>query len=294
MKGIVRFLLVTSFLMLLTACSSADEEKASQDKQVEVNDSAQYSDEQEKSEKEAPAEESTTEETTERKIIHTAMLSTNVKDLSKAQNNIEQKVKKYGGYIVESNVYQEDEQTSSGKMTVRIPEQHFETFISDAEGEASKVLERNVTGQDVTEQFVDLEARIKSKRAVEERLLDFMKNAEKTEDLLKISSDLATIQEEIEVMVGRMKYLENQTSFSTIELTMFENRIIVPGLDGEELNTWERTKKQFVTSMNGILSGGSALVIFLLGNSPAFLLLGAIGVGGFLIYKRWKQQKQEK
>ena len=48
-----------------------------------------------------------------------------------------------------------------------------------------------------------------------------MKGAEKTEDLLKISSDLAKVQEEIEVIIGKMKYLENQTSFSTIELTMY-------------------------------------------------------------------------
>ena len=79
-------------------------------------------------------------------IIHNATIRTNVKELAKAQSNIEQKVKKYGGYIVESNVYKEDDQTSSGHMIVRIPEKHFETFLSDAEGEASKVLERNVTG----------------------------------------------------------------------------------------------------------------------------------------------------
>ena len=157
----------------------------------------------------------------ERMIIHNAIIRTNVKELAKAQSNIEQKVKEYGGYIVESNVYKEDDQTSSGHMIVRIPEKHFETFLSDAEGEASKVLERNVTGQDVTEQYVDLTSRLKSKRIVEERLLTFMKGAEKTEDLLKISSDLAKVQEEIEVIVGKMKYLENQASFSTIELTMY-------------------------------------------------------------------------
>ncbi|MBW9235445.1 DUF4349 domain-containing protein, partial [Leptospira santarosai] len=101
-------------------------------------------------------------------------------------------------------------------------EENFEKFLLEAEGEAAKVLERNVTGQDVTEQYVDLESRVRSKRAVEERLLDFMSKAQKTEDLLKISEDLAQVQEEIEVMVGKMKYLENQTSFSTIEISMYE------------------------------------------------------------------------
>src|SRR5690625_6804027 len=96
-------------------------------------------------------------------------------------------------------------------MTVRIPEKHFQTFLTDTEEEAAEVLSRNVSGQDVTEQYVDLESRLKSKHAVEERLLAFMEDAKKTEDLLKISKDLATVQEDIEVIVGKMKYLENQS-----------------------------------------------------------------------------------
>ena len=219
-----------------------------------------------------------------------------MKELARAQNNIEQKVKKYGGYIVESNVYKVDDQTSSGTMVVRIPEKHFETFLTDAEEVASKVLERNVTGQDVTEQYVDLSSRIKSKRAVEERLLAFMKNAEKTEDLLKISSDLAKVQEEIEVMVGKMKYLENQTSFSTIELNMYENRVIIPEIDNKDLNTWDKTKKQLVMSTNALLAAGSGIIVFFIGNLPVLLILGvlAFAVYWFIKRKKWLELKKSK
>jgi hypothetical protein len=133
---------------------------------------------------------------------------------------------------------------------------------------------------------VDLESRVKSKRAVEERLLDFMSKAQKTDDLLKISADLAKVQEEIEVMVGKMKYLENQTSFSTIELLMVENRVVVPEIESKELNTWEKTKKQLATSTNSLLATGSALVVFFLGNLPVLLILGVIGYMVFWIIKR--------
>ena len=166
---------------------------------------------------------------TNRKIIHRAELQLNVKNLENTQLTIEKKVSEYGGYIVESNVHRESEESISARLTVRIPEKHFQTFLTDAEGEAAEVLNRNVTGEDVTEQYIDLESRVKSKRTVEERLLEFMGKAEKTEDLLKISSDLSKVQEEIELIVGKMKYLENQTSFSTIEIAMYENRVIVPG-----------------------------------------------------------------
>lgn len=255
-----------------------------------AHDSASYSTSNELGDvEESKSEESLADEDAERMIIQKAFIKANVKELAKAQNNIEQKVKKYGGYIVESNVYRVDDQTNSGNMVVRIPEKHFEAFLTDAEGETSQVLERNVTGQDVTEQYVDLTSRINSKRVVEERLLTFMKNAEKTEDLLKISADLAQVQEEIEVMAGKMKYLENQTSYSTIELTMIENRVIVPEIDNRDLNTWDKTKRQLVTSTNALLVTGSGIIVFFIGNLPVFVILGIIV---FVVYWFFRRRKR--
>ena len=109
------------------------------------------------------------EASTDRMIILQAWLQLNVKDFEKAEQNIEKKVNEYGGYIVESNVYREDDESVSGNMTVRIPEKHFQNFLTATEGEAADILKRNVTGQDVTEQYVDLKSRVKSKREVEAR-----------------------------------------------------------------------------------------------------------------------------
>ena len=292
MRKAIYILLISTLLLVLAACSSSDD-KAEMSSDVSKQSSNDVSGDMDgEAESEAATEESSETKTeapvvaSDRMIIHQASLSVNVKELDKAQSNIEKKVDQYGGYIVESNVYQEDDQTSSGRMIVRIPEKNFEKFLLDAEGVAAEVLERNVTGQDVTEQYVDLESRVKSKRAVEERLLDFMSKAQKTEDLLKISADLSEVQEEIEVMVGKMKYLENQTSFSTIELSMYENRVVVPEIESKELNTWEKTKKQLATSTNSLLSAGSALIVFFVGNLPVLLLLGVIGFIVFWIIKR--------
>ncbi|MFJ8065768.1 DUF4349 domain-containing protein [Psychrobacillus sp. NPDC096426] len=294
MKKVLFYFLLLSYFGLLVGCS-AIEEKSSVSEMDSVNDSVSYA-----KKEESPATgtvernaETPSEENDQRMIIHNAIIRTNVKELAKAQSNIEQKVKQYGGYIVESNVYREDDQTSSGSMIVRIPEKHFETFLTDVEGVASKVLERNVTGQDVTEQYVDLTSRLKSKRVVEDRLLTFMERAEKTEDLLKISSDLAKVQEEIEVIVGKMKYLENQSSFSTIELTMIENRVIIPGIENNDLNTWEKTKKQLVTSTNVLLATGSAIVVFFIGNLPVFLILAVIAFAMYWIIKRRRIEQKK-
>ncbi|MCP1155443.1 DUF4349 domain-containing protein [Peribacillus frigoritolerans] len=277
-------MLMFSLFLLLAGCSSNEKDDSaseSQDEKAESKMGASISGN--KVQEEAAEKEGMTDE---RKVIHQAQLELKVKNLEKAQMKIENKVAEYGGYVVESNVYREDEELVEGTITVRVPEAHFQDFLTDSEGEASEVVGRNVTGQDVTEQYVDLKARLKSKRAVEERLLAFMKDAEKTEDLLKISADLAVVQEEIEQLTGQIKYLENQTSYSTVTITLSQDRIVVPGIDNKELNTWERTKKQLATSANLLLKAGSGIIVFIIGNLPILIILGGAGAVVHWVIKR--------
>ncbi|MCM3768668.1 DUF4349 domain-containing protein [Neobacillus niacini] len=227
-------------------------------------------------------------------VIYQANLELRVKKFAQTVRNLEEKVSQYGGYIAESDVTREGKELLNGRLTIRLPQQHFQEFLHDAEGQAAEVLQRNITGQDVTEEYVDLESRLKSKRVVEERLLSFMKEAAKTEDLLKISADLAAIQEEIETIEGKMKFLENQTSFSTVTITLYENKVVVPDIDKDQLNTWEKTKKQFMKSTNLLLSFFSGLVVFTIGNLPILIIFIILAVLGFIIYKkRMGRQRQE-
>ncbi|GIN98158.1 hypothetical protein J6TS1_40280 [Siminovitchia terrae] len=296
-KRCFKGLLAAFFLIFLGACSSSDSEESKSTNEMAQMDKATGSNEIAVLDEE---DQSTVEEkkddqvnTSDRMIIHRANLEVRVKSLDKAQQNIEKKVKEYGGYIVESNEYRDENELMSGHVIVRIPEKQFQAFLNDTEDEVAEVLGRNVSGQDVTEEYVDLESRLKSKRAVEERLLGFMKEAQKTEDLLKISSDLAKVQEEIEVLVGKVKYLENQTAFSTVEISMQESKVVVPGVGDGDLDTWEKTKKQLAVSLNFLLAAASGLVVFFVGNLPVILLLVLIGVGIFYLVKRKRRKPKE-
>jgi len=299
MKRVVFTLLISIVLLFMTACSSNDSGSSDDmDSHFTSNEIAREMSEIESvsEDKEDSSTDDVVEDEdeitkyedieTDRMIIHQAQLDVNVKNLDKTQLNIEEKVNKYKGYIVESNVYKDGDNHVRGHLTVRIPEKHFQTFLNDAEKEVAEVLERNVTGQDVTEQYVDLESRLTSKQAVEKRLLDFMKDAKKTEDLLKISSDLATVQEEIEKITGKINYLENQTAYSTIHIYMYEKSVNIPGVDSDQLETWEKTKKQLATSLNFILMTGSGLIVFFIGNLPIFLILLFIGIIIYLPIKK--------
>src|SRR5699024_1079922 len=226
---------------------------------------------------------------TNRMIIHTAQLDIRVKDFEKTQINIENKVADYDGYVVESSVYRESDDDISGQMVVRVPEEHFQTFLTDAEEAAVDVLSREVSGQDVTEEYVDLESRLKSKQVVEERLLEFMDESEKSEELLKLSDDISTVQEDIEVIAGKMEYLENQSDYATVEIVLHEDLITVPDIDKGNFNTWEKTKKQFADSVNGLLKIGSGFIVFVIGNLPIIMPLFIIGAIVYFVIRRRKK-----
>ncbi|WP_042455984.1 DUF4349 domain-containing protein [Neobacillus dielmonensis] len=227
-------------------------------------------------------------------VIYQANLQIRVKNFDQTVNTIEKKVQGYGGYIAESTLNREGDDQLSGTIRIRIPQQFFQDFLHDAEGAASEVLQRDITGQDVTEEYVDLQSRLKSKRVVEERLTSFMQGAAKTEDLLKISEDLAAVQEEIETIEGRMKFLENQTAFSTITITLYESKVVVPKINPDKLNTWGKTKQQFMQSTNWLLAGLSGLVVLVIGNLPIITIMSAIGIVFIYLYKRRnKRNRQE-
>jgi hypothetical protein len=232
-----------------------------------------------------------TNSTEDRMVIYTANLTIRVVSFKDTLKLVKQQLTSANGYIVESNSYSTgDGESLEGVITVRIPQGTFDSFLQSVEKESTKVVDRSITGQDVTEEFVDLESRLKSKQVVEKRLLDFMEKAEKTEDLLKISTDLATVQGEIEQIKGRMNYLNNKIDMATVTIHVIEDKVNVPQLENNELNTWEKTKQQFMNSVNFLLKICSALFVFIVGSLPVIIVLGVL-LFLFLIIRRIRRKK---
>ncbi|MFT9598328.1 DUF4349 domain-containing protein [Mesobacillus sp.] len=301
------FYMVLLFVFLLGGCSggmSQDDSKMSADgdrnssmenvSEGEIGFSeSDKADSGEDAKAEGQASQKIEEAAAQRMVIYNAEMDIRVINFEKARNALEQKAKAYNGYIVQSNSNRYDGEQQSGTMTFRIPQEHFHAFLNDAEGLSVQVNNRHVSGQDVTEEYVDLESRLKSKKAVEARLLDFMKQAQKTEDLLKISSDLADVQEQIEQIAGRKKFLENQTALSTVTITLQENEVPFPKIDNDSLNTWQKIKKQFADNINILLAAGSGIIVFLVGNLPILILVAMI-VAAIIYFVRKKTKSGQK
>lgn len=158
----------------------------------------------------------------ERKVIKTAELNIQVKNLDSAKLNIDEIVRRYNAYVSTDN-RNNDHYKLTLEMTIRVQQDQLEPMLQKLLAQAYYVHYNNISAQDVTEEFVDLNIRLKNKKAVEEQYVKLLQKATKVEDILKIENELRMIREEIESKEGRLKYLQSQVSMSTIHLRAYQD-----------------------------------------------------------------------
>jgi DNA repair exonuclease SbcCD ATPase subunit len=163
----------------------------------------------------------------ERLIIRNASLSLVVPDTEAALDEINDLVKGLGGYVVESNVYQYQEGMQAS-VTLRVPAESLDTALDRIRDLATEVRRESTSGQDVTEEFVDLQSRLRYLEATESRLLEFLEQAEDTEAALAVYEQLQTIQADIEYVKGRIQYLEQSAAMATVELDITPDELAQP------------------------------------------------------------------
>lgn len=161
----------------------------------------------------------------ERKIIRNAELTMEVSNPTESQRRIASIAESRGGFVVTSEASQRQDNDKSRpemtvKVVVRVPATQFDSTINEIRGAASRVMQEKTTGQDVTEEYIDLEARIRTKQALEAQFLEIMKQAKSVTDALEVQRQLAEVRTEIEQLEGRRRYLENQSSLSTVTVTL--------------------------------------------------------------------------
>ncbi len=152
-----------------------------------------------------------------RKIIKEAEMGISVEEYSSAVAAIDSLTRRYEGYISKEQERRGDTYTSN-ELLIRVPNEHFESLMEDISQIAKKVTFKQIEAKDVTEQFVDVQARLKSKRVLEDRYRSLLAKAQKVEELLKVEQQLGIIREEIEATEGRLRYLQDQVAYSSIKL----------------------------------------------------------------------------
>ncbi|MAZ26776.1 MAG: hypothetical protein CL868_06825 [Cytophagaceae bacterium] len=169
-----------------------------------------------------PQEETGPRQEVEQKIIKTGNLRFETPDLAATQKKIMEAVDSSRGYL-------QDDQSGKNygqiyhRMQVRVPTANFQQLLDAVSRGVEYFDEKTISRQDVTEEFVDITARLKAKRELENRYLSLLKQAKNVKEILEIEAELSKIREEIEAREGRLKYLQSQVSYSTLHIYFYKN-----------------------------------------------------------------------
>lgn len=222
----------------------------------------------------------------EQKVIKTANLTLEVVKVGDAINEINSLAVSKGGFILSSSVTTNPDETQSASVILKIPASKFEETIKEIKELAKKVELEKISGQDVTEEYIDLQSQLKNFRAEEAQYLEILKKATTIDEILNVTERLAQVREKIEMTEGRIKYLESQTDMSTITLTLKEEaRFEIPTKEWRPLNTLKLAFRAWVRFLQWLVNILIWLVIFLF--PPAILIWLA-----FKIFK-WKRKRKE-
>ncbi|MEZ4857376.1 MAG: DUF4349 domain-containing protein [Flavobacteriaceae bacterium] len=161
------------------------------------------------------------EEIIEQKIIKTANLRFEASNPEETHKNIVALTQQYKGFIQSDNAGKNYNQLYRN-MVIRVPTESFQPFIDAISKGVPYFDQKDISRQDVSEEFVDLEARLKAKRELEVRYLELLKQAKNVKEMLEIERELSNIREEIEAKQGRLNYLQNKVSLSTLNIEFYK------------------------------------------------------------------------
>jgi Domain of unknown function (DUF4349) len=215
-------------------------------------------------------------------IVKTAGISIEVKGggFETAFNAATTIAGRYGGYVEDSSMH--GIKAKSGELTIRVPASAFDRAMNDLRGLGS-VEGQSISGQDVTSQFVDLDARLRTWQAQEAVLLRLMRRATSIESTLRVQNQLQDVQFRIEQIKGQLRLLENQTSLATIDVSLREEGAVV-GVRPREARERPSLGEAWDRAVDGFLGVIFAVVVGLGYLIPLAAIAFAIGFG----YRRYR------
>lgn len=161
------------------------------------------------------------ESTLERKLIKNGRVSFETDSLQKTKATLLQLIKKHKGYISSDNTSKNSFKIYQN-LIVRLPNHEFDKFLAEMSKGVESFDEKTITVSDVTERFYDLKTRLKTKKELEKRYLQILSKAKTVKDILQVEKQLGVVREEIESAEGKLKYLSNQVSFSTLRINFYQ------------------------------------------------------------------------
>ena len=251
----------------------------------------------EESARSSVSNDATQQETQDRLVIENAELAIVVEDPETRMAEIGDMARQMGGFVVSSNFYQDTStgrELPQGNITIRVPSESLDEALATVKEGALDVPRENRYGEDVTSQYVDLQAQLKAKQAAEEKLLEIMDQATRAEDVLAIYLQVQNVQTEIEQLTARIKYLEESAALSAINVQLMTEESTQP----LEIGPWkpEGAVKEAIQDLIFFVQNLiDFLIRFVLLVLPAMILIAIplylLFLGGRAVYRRSRKSQ---
>jgi hypothetical protein len=216
-----------------------------------------------------------------RLIIRTGQASIEVDSLEPSMAELRRIVQRVGGFVADASVQSGRNQLRSATLEVKVPASRFDELTQGLDP-LGRLQSLNVGAQDVSEEFVDLTARVTNGRRLEDRLVELLRTRTgKLQDVLSVERELARVREEIERMEGRMRFLKTSSQLSTLSVNLYEPVPLVGSHPGRNViaEAFKTAWRNFV----GVAAGAIASLGFVV---PIVIL----GWGALILGKRYKRK----
>lgn len=214
----------------------------------------------------------------QRMLTKEGNLSWETSNVDKTHASIVAQAKKSNAYISSDNRFR-DEYQMTNKMSIRIPSNQFDNFISSMENDVNNFDEKRIEVIDVTEEYIDVSARMKTKKELELHYYDLLKQTKNVTEILQVEEQLNIVRSEIESADGRLKYLKDKVNMSTIHLSFYETTSAPVGFFGQ-------IGKSFVAGWKGML-------YFILGLITAWPIVLIVLITIWLVIRRRNNQHKK-
>jgi len=228
--------------------------------------------------------------TVDQKIITTGSVSIRVDNATKRLDEIKTIAKDKGGFVASSNL-NDVNGTKSGSITLRIPSAKYDETVAAVKKLALVVFDESSNAEDVTAQFVDLNARLKAAQAEETQYLEILKRAYSIEDTLKVTAQLGDVRSRIEQMQGQLRYLNDRTDYATLTIQLTEEtHVQVPTRNWKPLETIKAAFASLVSALQVLVDTLITAIIFLVGFLvPILLVLWLIYLGVRAVWRKFSK-----
>ncbi|MCB0720792.1 MAG: DUF4349 domain-containing protein [Ignavibacteriae bacterium] len=227
----------------------------------------------------------------QRLIIRTGTMNLEIETYGEAETKINDLVKNLNGYTSASSSSLNAAGKKQGSITIKVPAEKFDELVAKL-GEIGTIASQNISSNDVTEEYIDLEARLKTERELEQRLISLLDTkAGSLSDIIEIEGKLATVRQKIESVEGRMKFLRTQAAYSTLTVSVFEPSLLDTSSGGGFFYEIGQAFKQGLEGFTDVLK---AIIVVAIALLPLLVFLAIVVYIVIRIIKWYSKRKGSK